>query len=58
MQVNSYDQRKVEAKRYVLFSLCKVPFKINGQFSFKAYVEKGDKIEMGYSSLFINLNGK
>lgn len=53
MQVESFDQRKIASKRYILFSLCKIPFKINGQFSFKAYVEKGDKIEMGYSSLFI-----
>jgi hypothetical protein len=55
MQVESFDQRKMASKRYILTSLCKVPFKLNGQFTFKAYLEAGDKVEMGYNSLQVEV---
>ncbi|MCY4643297.1 MAG: sigma 54-interacting transcriptional regulator [Bacteriovoracales bacterium] len=38
---------KEEEGRYFLLSHCKTPFKINGNFCYQSFVERGDEIEFG-----------
>jgi hypothetical protein len=37
--------------RYVLRSLSKVPFRINGVWSFEAFVERGDIVDIGFNKI-------
>lgn len=40
-----------EMLRYLLKSTCNIPFRINGNYSFESFVERGDKIDIGYNRL-------
>jgi len=40
--------------RFILFSKLNTPFKLNGNYTFKSYLEQGDKIELGYNTLFVD----
>lgn len=44
-----------ESKRYLLKSYSKIPFKVNGVFSFESFLERGDEVIIGHNKLkFIN----
>lgn len=42
------------ASRFILKSKCKIPFRLNGVYSYEAYIEKGDKLELGYNVIEFN----
>tara|TARA_B100001971_G_C18268000_1_gene596043 strand:+ start:38912 stop:40222 length:1311 start_codon:yes stop_codon:yes gene_type:complete len=35
--------------RYFFYTNCPIPFRVNGVYAHESYVEKGDKIELGYN---------
>jgi transcriptional regulator with PAS, ATPase and Fis domain len=43
-----------EKSRYLLRSLSKAPFKLNGIFCFEAFLERGDIVDIGFNRLFFS----
>lgn len=38
--------------RFLMESKCEMPFCLNGNYVFRSYIEEGDKIEMGFNTLY------
>lgn len=47
--VNQASGELDESSRYILKSIGQRPFRINGVYSYEAYVERGDVIDLGYN---------
>jgi hypothetical protein len=40
--------------RYLLRSLSQVPFRLNGAWSFEAFIERGDVVDIGFNRIYFN----
>lgn len=47
-------ERNTSESRYLLRSLTKVPFRLNGIWSFEAFIERGDIVDIGFNKIHFN----